>query len=58
MLTYCQGSSDICLQKQPKIKPSSIEQETEFMGGLFGYRQLENGKLAVRMIRDPKEATY
>lgn len=58
MLTYCQGSSDICLQKQPKIKPSSIEQEAEFMGGLFGYRQLENGKLAVRMIRDPKEATY
>jgi len=58
MLTYCQGSSDVCLQKQSKIKPSNREQEAELMGGLFGYRKLEDGKLAVRMIRDPKEATY
>ncbi|MFA6117637.1 MAG: hypothetical protein WC729_26845 [Sphingomonas sp.] len=58
MLTYCLGISDVCQQKAPRIKPSEIEQTTEFMGGLFGYRKLENGKLAVRMIRDPQEATY
>jgi len=58
MLTYCVGISDVCLQKAPKIKPADGEQQTEFMGGLFGYRKLENGKLAVRMIRDPKEGTY
>ncbi len=58
MLTYCVGTSDVCLQKSPKIKPSGIEQTTEFMGGAFSYRKLEDGRLAVRMIRDPKEATF
>ncbi|MGN6817323.1 MAG: hypothetical protein ACTHJR_01475 [Sphingomonas sp.] len=58
MLTYCLGVSDVCLQKAPRIKPTDSEQQTEFMGGLFGYRQQADGKLAVRMIRDPQEATY
>lgn len=58
MLTYCLGISDVCLQKAPRIKPSDIEQTTDFMGGSFAYRKLEDGKLAVRMIRDPQEATY
>jgi hypothetical protein len=57
-LTYCLGISDVCQQKAPKIKPSATEQQAEFLGGLFGYRKLEDGKLAVRMIRDPQEATY
>lgn len=58
MLTYCLGESDVCLQKAPRIKPTDSEQQTEFMGGLFGYRQQADGKLAVRIIRDPQEATY
>jgi hypothetical protein len=58
MLTYCMTGTDVCLQRAPRIKPSDIEQTTEFMGGLFAYRKLEDGKLAVRMIRDPQEATY
>jgi hypothetical protein len=58
MLTYCIGISDICLQKSPKIKPSAVEQVTGFKGGLFGYRKLEDGRLAVRMVRDPKETMF
>jgi len=58
MLTYCAGDSDVCLWEAPKIKPSDTEQTVEFMDGVFSYKKIDGGHLAVRMIRDPKGVVY
>lgn len=52
-LTFCVGGSFTCLKDAPKIKPSDIEQTVEFMGGLYSYRKVEDGKLAIEIRRDP-----
>lgn len=58
MLTWCIGRSDVCKQGAPKIKLTDSEHLTEFMGGVFAYRKLADGNLAVRIVRDPGEEKY
>lgn len=58
-LTYCMPSNrDICLVQAPKIKPSANDQTVEFMGGLYSYRKIEGGMLAIEILRDPTGAIY
>jgi len=57
-LTYCIGLGYTCLTNGPKIEPMASEQTVEFVGGEYGFALFADGRLNIRMIRDPHKMVF
>lgn len=52
-LKFCRQDFPACSAEDHWLKPSEVEAQVSYMGGVFAYKKLEKGRLGIRVIQPP-----